>query len=626
LGSDELGDLVPLWTQSSGKSATFYLVPEPVFEKLASRFNRDTDAETFAACVGLLFSDVTSEPVVEVPAVWGKAEHGEDGNGTIARKLWGRHTRQFRAVALDSEGWPILLGKGTLSPVKKLDRSGACYLNDSMIKWAHPNIDAGETILLARTVVDDRPIKIPVTWELIQLLKDVPEVHAILEKRTKEASAQLLRLVQAGNELELLKRLGQLKMEDGELRPADRNVLSALRSNFPWCRELEERLGRIFVRELTEKIAVSGGLWGWGYLAIQHNQIGEKPCSWEEAKCFAFRLPLTSGANLVPFRRDPKGKVHPEAMARMDGDSDGDRVVVISDPEIVNLVRNHRLGFVAPHKPKKERHHSPLTSERMRSLAVTVISDAPLMGCLTLRQHGLLTAGLLEEAAWAGWLAQMSPMLIKWQVQYQGRDIRRVMWDEVRKGLPNPHWREMQARAKEMNTPRDLVDLHIAEPESLIDRTWNWMIAAVQEWDRANPHKPLSLPSVAKAAWRVRKDLKIGGHALRWRIEVVRTWGRYWAEHYGEPVDHSAIYRWAKEVGESATIDQLVAMLLWRPTTGRSGFALKWAVMGTRWEDVLGYRPEVAAYVLNRLSGGDPMAQLRVAQLVEAVLESEPEE
>jgi len=574
--------------------------------------------------IGLLFSDVTADPVVEVPSVWAPARHGEDGNGVIAREIWGDRACQFRCITLDPEGWPLLLGKGVLTPVSGYGAGKGAGLNDTQIKWAVPRLDAGWTILIAKTISNDRPIRIPATFELIQLLKDVPEVHAVLKRRTKEATAELLKLVSEGNELALLKRLGQLKIDGDDLLPADRNVLSALRANFPWCQELEERLGRVFVSELVDRIAPSAGLFGWGYLAVQHDEHGMKPCTWKQAKGFAFRLPLTSDANLVPFERNPKGKVHPDAMAAMDGDSDGDRIVWIDDPEIVALVRKYRVGFVVPHKPEKVRAQSVLTADRMMDLALTQMDDAPLMGLLTLRQHALLTRGEMEEAAFAGYLAQMSPMLIKWDITIDGRPARNVMWEEARKGgIDKIQWRVKRAETSTFASPRELYHSGIRKPENLIDRTWLWMVQAVREWAQSNPLKPLSLPSVARVAWHVRKDLVVGGHALRWRRMIVTTWGKYWAENFGQDISHRPIYQWAEDMGKQATIDQLVGLLMWRPLSGRTGFALKWHVLGTRWEEVLGYRPEVAAYLLDRLSEGDGFDQLRVAQLVEMVLKTE---
>ena len=86
----------------------------------------------------------------------------------------------------------------------------------------------------------------------------------------------------------------------------------------------------------------------------------------------------------------------------------------------------------------------------------------------------------------------------------------------------------------------------------------------------------------------------VGGDALRWRRSVVSVWGQYWAENYGKDgANHRSIYEHVEELGKTATVEQLVALLLWRPTSGRSGFALKWHVLGTRWEEVLGYRKEV---------------------------------
>lgn len=582
------GDRVPLWTQSSGKNGTFYCVPEDVFEKLASRFDRENDAEKFAAYIGLLFSDITSETFLVSPK-YVEVKHGEDGNSVAPLESWGRGTCQFRALAMDEEGWPMLLGKGIMTGIASAKHF---ELNDTQVKWSDGKPLA---VYVAKTNVNDKPIKIPATFEMIQLLKDTRRVWNVLRPRVKEATLEILSLIQEGNEVALLERLGQLGIQsDGTLGKASRNVLSALRANMPWCEELEVRLGRLFVSELAKTIAPSAGLWGWGYLAIQHDELGANVGDWDKAKCFAFRLPLTSDSNLVPFNKVLKnGKVSPEAMDLMDGDSDGDRIVVISDPEIVALVRENRVGFVVDHKPTKSRNKSPLTADRLIDLALQAMEDAPFMGSLTMRQHSLLSKGEMEDAAFCGWLAQMSPMLIKWQIEVDGVPARDVMRDELRKGIGLAQWKQMQRKASELSSPRGLAALRIRKPATIIDRCWNWMVEACQVWTKDNPLKALSLPTVARVSWQAHPDMVVGGTALRWRRSVVSVWGAYWAENYGKDVNHRSIYEHVEEMGKQATIDELVALLMWRPVSGRSGFALKWHVLGTRWEEVLGYRKEV---------------------------------
>jgi hypothetical protein len=614
--SDEGVEYVPLWTQSSGKSNTFYEVPAPVFEKLASRFDRSVDAEKFAAYIGLLFSEVTDSALTVVPAKWSEPQHGEDGNGIISPKLFGsRKTHQIRAVVLDLDRWPLLVGKGILTPVVALG-DDECYLNDTQIKWAHESVAEDMPLFIAKTAVNDKPGKQSVSFEFVQLLKDVQEVWDVLKERTQEATLELLDLIREGNEVKLLRRLGSLSTnEDGQLLPADRNAISALRSNVPMCAELEQRLGRVFVRELAEKVFVSAGIFGRSYLAIQHDKLGARPMTWAEAdahpervKCLAFRMPLTSDANVVPFSKALKnGLVHPDAMARMDGDSDGDRIVVIDDAEIVQLFIKHRIGFTVDHKPEKARNESPLAAERMFDLAVQAMADGVYMGALTMRAHNLLAEGKLGLAAWCGWLAQMSPMLLKWDIMIEGVPARAWMALEMDNGIGQAQWKEKQRDASKCNSPRELYNLGIRSPQSIIDWCWNWGIQAVRAWHKTNTLKPLVLPSVARLAWEANPGLEIGGREVRWRRALVAKWGKYWTENYGDrKMSHSALYQELEEIGEKASVAELAALLLWKPkpketdTKPRTGFALKWHVMGTQWERVLGLRESVQAYLFGK--------------------------
>ena len=49
---------VPVWTQSSLKSKTFYFISKEMFEKITGKWDRVKDGAKFAAYVGLLFSEM----------------------------------------------------------------------------------------------------------------------------------------------------------------------------------------------------------------------------------------------------------------------------------------------------------------------------------------------------------------------------------------------------------------------------------------------------------------------------------------------------------------------------------------------------------------------------------------
>lgn len=601
---------VPLWTQSSGKNGTYYFVPVWVFEKLLDSLgiDRETGAEKFASYIGLLFSDVTDGQCVGVPAMWDEPKHGEDGNAVISRALWGSHAKQFRGMVLSSDGWPMLLAKGIATPLAALDGDPrGAYLNSTQVKVAHPDVNLSQHIVLVPTIVDDHPIRVPATWELIELLQDVPEVREVLRQYTTESVRELCDLLANEDRVPLLRRLGQLRLnDDGSLVQTDRNVLSALRANFPWCEELEQRLGRVFIDELVSRIAPSGGIFAWSYLACQHDRLGARSCSWEQARSFAYRVPLTSVDNLVPFNTVlRKGLVHPDVMAAMDGDSDGDRINVISDPVIVELFKKYRLNFRAGHKPAKRRAQSAVSVNRQIDLAIQTYEDLAGVGQLTMAMHMHLTMGNLKDAANAGWLAQLCPMLLKWQVVVDGLPARDVIRMARGKRMPAAQWRTKQKEAKKLESPRELYHLGIRQNRSLIDYSWNVMIRTVRDWVRENPLERLSLPKVARISWQAHPEMRIAGSDMRWRRAVVKMWGEYWQEHYGQDVSHKALYQALEEIGEKASVSALASLLLWQPKARAdgntsTGFALKWHVLGRRWEEVLGLRPEVEEWALSK--------------------------
>jgi hypothetical protein len=599
---------VPLWTTSSGKNGTYYFVPTYVYEKLVDSLgiDRETGAEKFASYIGLLYSDVTGNGCWEVPALWEEPLHGEDGNCV------GRFTGQFRAMSINDEGYPCLLGKGISNEVISMHTNPrGFYLNSTQIKVAAEGVKGHARIIIAPTAVTDKPIRTPATWELIELLQDVPEVRKVLAERVQQEVSDILDMLKEGNRVKLLQRLGQLRLDDnGKLLETDRNVLSALRANVPWCAELETRLGRVFIDEITGRIAPSGGVFAWSYLATQHDKLGAKACSWDDdVQCIAFRVPCTSIDNVVPFDRVlRKGLVHPDVMAAMDGDSDGDRINVISDPEIVALFKNHRLNFRAGHKPEKARNQSRLTVDRMIDLAIQTYDDLAGVGSLTMAMHAHLAAGNLDKAAFAGWLAQLCPMLLKWDVKIAGREAREVIRAAQGAKLPGISWRAKQKEAKELETPRDLYHLGIRENRSIIDYCWNVMVRTTRQWVNDNPLKELSLPSVARLTWTANPGMRISGADMRWRKEVVGVWGRYWNENFGKDMPHADLYNELEAMGESATIGALAELLMWTPQAKEledgtiyqsTGFALKWHVLGRRWEEVLGLRDEVQDYVMS---------------------------
>ena len=602
-------EMTPLWTQSGVKNGSFILVPTAVFAKLGRRFNLDRDGYIFGAYVGLLFSDLAPFGVVRAPAVWTEPQHGEDGNGYISRQLaiamWGdAKTRQVRITVLDDDGYPKLFGKGVLEPIAALDGDiNPVRLNSTLIKW-HSDIKHSDEVIIAPTPVYDRPIKIGITWELLTMLANNVEVHSVLREYAVREALNICKMMNDENRVPLLKRLGQLHVNPltGELVRANRNILSLVRSAMPWCQEMEDRLGRFSISELVETIAPSSGVYGVARLALQNDKYGARPCEWTDSvRCVVSRLPATSMDNVLPFSRVLRnGKVHSSVMKRLSGDSDGDLIIIISDPKIVDLFIRHHLDYHAGIKPVKRRGVAPVSREFQIENAITIHRDGSLLGRLTMVAHYLLMHGDYEASAKCGNYAQALPMLAKYpDMLVDGKPLREAIQPFLAIKVEGLHWRTMQQEAKQCHSPRELGSLRIEKPCSLIDHAFNWTFQGVTQWAEQNPVRDLSLPSASSLAFKehTTSELRISQQDVEWRKRLVALWGRYWQENYGAETSHAPWFQVVKALGDQASLSRLVATLRWSPRSGGSGFALKYHLMGTRWEQLVGLHPSVKTWL-----------------------------
>jgi hypothetical protein len=620
--------MVPTWTQSGVKAGSFKMITQEAFAKLGRRFSLESGGFTFGAYIGLLFSDLGPFPICRVPAVWSEPRFGEDGDGTISRALFGKYARQVRLIVLDEDGWPKLLGKGVLTPVASLDgATNPAVLNDTLIKWAH-GITAEDQIIIAPTMVWDQALTIPLTWGALVMLRNVPEVRAMVEQKAEEAAYELCSLLNDRERVALLKRLGQLRVDaQGDLVRADRNILSMIRSAMPWCEEMETRLNRVFLRELTERIAPSAGIMGRGYLATQHSKLGARPCEWtDDVKCIAWRLPCTSVDNIVPFDRKLRnGLVHPEVMAAMAGDSDGDYIVVCTDPDVIAAFKAHRMSYHAGGKPQKNRGEAPLSREFQIENGAQVHADGALIGRLTMVAHHLLINDDLDLSAKAGFYAQAVPMLAKYPgLSIDGQPFRSVIAPFLAIKCDTPHWRTMQREAKRITSVRELAGFHIEEPQSLVDYSFNATFKGVRRWLAENPLKPLSLPIASMFAFEAHgvDKARISIQDVQWRRKLVSLWGQYWEKYYAKAVSHKPWLDAMRDIGNVASISQLVALLRWTPRTGTSsGFNLKYHVVGTNWEKLLGLHPSVAEFL--NITVEERAVDTLVRAVAKAMVESE---
>jgi len=610
-----LGQSVALvQTQSGLKSGTAYALPYPMFQEFVDSLGLDwsTDGGKLSSYAGLWFSDVAGDAYT-VECKIDPAKHGEDGNGTVSKKV-SRFNGQVRMGQLDKNGRPSMAGKGTEFVVSSLDPRDA-IVNDTQIKISPQN---DSPIIVAPTPLDDRMRKVSATWMLVHLLEDVPEVWEVLEKRVRAATREKLEQL-TGPRVELLKRQGQLRMDDNdELLKPDRTVFSALRSAIPYCVELETRLGRMYLNDLVQHVAPSAGLTAKGFVACQHSELGVQPVQdRNDAVALAYRVPIVSCDNISWMPRKLRnGMVHPSVMDAAQGDSDGDLILTIDDPELVDMFRKHLRDFHAGDKTDKTKSKRPISRTGTIKDAIDGYANGALVGPMTMLMHQFLCLeDDPERAAEAGNMAQDAPTLQKWDKSINGVPMQEYMkrflmsWAaekdaRAKMGMPVApiQWRDKQAEARKLDSPRDLRHLVIENPTTLIDRCWNWMCDEVGLWDDATRPAPLNLVAVARLAYAAHPDVLITNEATLEANEIKAVWGEYWAKWFedGQPErDHSALYDTIEEMGSRASIAALIKLLEWIPANS-DGAAVKFCAMGYRWEEVLGLDPTVIAYVCGK--------------------------
>mgnify|MGYP001321684303 CR=1 FL=1 len=614
---------VPMWTQSSGKFRTFYFVSQQMFDKLAAKWK---DGSKFAAYAGLLFSDMDGSEAIHVTvANVGKASDGQDGNCAVAPSIWGNMACQFRLMRLDEDGMPIALGKGIAVPLAGVE---GMMVNDTQIKWGV----AGDYIVLKNKHVGAKPLKMWISAEPILMLQDKPEVRRFLAARTQRKVTECLSYLTDKNRVGLLKWLGGLSLDDsGGLESAKRAVIEALRSKLPWCEELENRITRFLIRLIAESIIPSGGIQGYASTLVISNKHGVDACDWESAKAIAFRIPVTGANAIIPLPKDPfvkgKGMVVTGNVAKLaSGDADGDLLTIISDKEVVELFRKFLNNeIVSGLKPAKTRAKAALTVEFLEDTAIELVSNAWMVGALTIAGWKMAQIGDFKAASEMLDLANVQPMTAKWDICYDDMPFAQYvnsMYGEKRDDLKaiSLQWRDKAAESREWSSPRSLAEAGIANPSSHLDCCWNAGVTAAQGWAGANPLKPLSLSRVARLAFG-ENGIVISGVNWREAREVIKLWGSYWSENIGSKSDHGEIYRQVAEWGRNAQRESVAALLVWRPKNPENnGFSLKWhAVFASgRAVDVLGFDDAVKAAIteLNQSKAGLE----RQLVLVEALL------
>ncbi len=583
---------VPLWTQSSIKHLTFYFVTKEMFDQLAAKWDLANDGPRFAAYIGLLFSEMTDTikrngktvkhtPMVEldIPEV-AQCLDGEDGNC-----LWKFDTMQFRGMVQDADGLPISLAKGIGVSVKEAPSMMA--LNDSQVKHGQ----GGKFTIMRNAALSARPIKMWISAEPVVLLHDNSEVRNFIAGRVRNKVGEYLSLLCEEGRAELLKRLGGLRLvEGGELADSQRAVIEALRSNTPWCAEIEERVTRFAIREITEHIIPSGAIEGYASLMVISDTYGVAPCAWKDAKCFVVRIPVTGANAVIPMPKSPYGKgkgmvVTSDVAKLASGDADGDLLVCVNDPNVVDLFRKHlNHSIVSGMKPEKSKAKHALTPLFMEDAAIRQVGNAWMVGALTIAGWKMIQAGNVALASKMLELANIEPMTYKHHIVIEGQEFATYAMEkygEVRDSLQDIalQWRDRAHEARGWASIRKLAGSNIENPASHLDWSWNAAVDAAVAWAAKNKPMPLSLSAVAHLAFGTRR-IEPSAADQRSARGVIVEWGEYWGDVRRSNAlqgDHSALYKRVCDWGKQASLGELAALMVWRPTNPEStGFSLKW--------------------------------------------------
>lgn len=625
-----VGSDLPLTTQSSLKGGTVYAVEEKTAMRVFGCFG---DAAKIAAYGGLLFSETISQPVI-LPGKVEEGTLGVDGDqpvlaGTFPAWWWrGQRSGQFRAFllrkgeTLSTMTSPLAIAKGTYRQVTE-DVTPGLHINDTQVKvWdtlvSQTNIGLEGDWVIAPCNVTSRKSKVYIGVMPLMQLKDTPIVRQVLASRTKKAVAEIVDMIREENRIKLCKRLGALRMdENGNLEQSRRGILDMLLSKMPWCQEMEKRLLRFSLRQITEDVIPSAGITGYMAPLQIDDKRGADVVPLSEAKYFGFRTPCLDKLNIVGFNRDPWVNgvgmlLTSRAKKLTDGDGDGDLLVVVYDQEIVVLFAdNINEELDGGLKLEKVRFSQAWeTPGELRDYLVEYIESnwgrSWQVGTATLRTWQATVMHDYPVASKFAFAAKTAPMMAKWNISVPEGGML-VPFDEWLGAMCSSYkhlakvslmWRYIQTEAESMSSPRDLVE-HAFKPKGHFT---NFMVAAgleaVKKWDEANPLKPVKYVELRKLVFNV-----LGGTFpspedwFQARL-IIAEWGRYWGQH-PNGTKHPIFDR-VHEWGANASPSALTALLLWKPKKQESdGFSLKFHAIFEvgRGTEVLGYHDAVVAYV-----------------------------
>ena len=610
----------PVWSASSVKHVTFYMVKLPMWWKLAKEWDLKTMGHRFAAYIGLLFSEMTDdEPlIIDVPEILPEREDndGVDGNCLVNSTIWGNVTQQFRAWRVNPiTGMPNSIGKGIAIPLRHIEN---IQLNTSQIKMG---AEPGRYYILRNHNLRGRLHRVWVSAEPTIMLRNVSAVRQFLMKRVIKEVTKLLMYLTPEHRVDLLRMLGGLHIEDGELEKAKRGVIDMLRSDIPWCAEVEHQVVRFMIRLITKHIVPSGGIYGWSSTLVISDEYGVAPCAWEDAKCFAIRIPTTGYIAIVPLPKNPYKKnrghvVTLEVAIRVSGDADGDELIVVTDPYVVALYKKYlNKALEGGVKPNKQKYISELCPEVVQDIAMDQVANAWMVGTLTTKAWALIEAGEFKAASLFLEAANVEPMTYKHKITFYGQPFKSYVFDLLKKYEDfdvNLEWRDKRFESEKWNSVREMADAMIDiemiddTPRSLLSSLWNAGCRAVYRWNRKYPMKQLSLSKIQRLVF-AKAGREIPGAAYREMRVIVKKWGKFWTEHIdkdGNVVgDVDQIYEEVREWAKTASPISKAALLAWRPKQG-DGFALKFnAIFATGEGDgvkLLGYHPDVKKYLIRK--------------------------
>lgn len=601
---------LPMFTQSSGKAAHYYLVRLDV----AGEFFGGLAGETIAVYGGLLFSDLDvrkddegnlfCEAILTQDVMYTESRE-RDGNSAFPREFW-PGARQFRAMTLDANGNLAVISKGTAYGKQN---QNAFELNDSQTKVM---VDQGQWALIAPTSVREENSRQWASWEFMMLLKPTEQTIKDAVASTRDSVNGMLALLEEGNRGKLLKRFGALKVVDGKLERAKRAVLDALRSNMPMCSQLFNKLGKFMVGELIDAM-LSCGVHVERHLLQMTDACGEPEVEAAEAKWLAYGLPLNHTGQVTMHRRNPKGLLQAATAKKQTRDADGDGSLSMREKWVVDAwKRGDYWSLTVPAKTKGERTHTERTVLAFIEKAIQVWKDGAWVGLLTEAQlnalyeaevcmSGAAQAFWLGIAGELGGLAMDAPVLLKRGILGFADDANRAL--SMARGCERPGWRVMSNNARqECQNVYDLASRAylIANPTGVLDNVWNVGIMAIVEWCEAHPQSSLDLVDVAALvrAHHPTFDPKSDGGALYRYRNILSMWGSYWSANYNR-ADHRGFWIAFEEKARKLGINGLLNLLFWKPSekAQSDGFNLKWNAVwysGHSWVDLLGAHPDVA--------------------------------